>query len=193
MKIIFKLVKKIYIKMLQLRGKVETFIWSKRFAKMGTKVTIYPGSIFADAKDIHIGHHVFINSGAHFYTGGSTITIGDYVLIGPNCSMIAANRDYTDWTKPIYFNRSYIKKPIIIGDDVWIGENVTITAGVTVGRGAVIATGAVVTKDVLPYAIVGGIPAQVIKYRFDQKTIKKALKVDFSKFSQLHKHAFKNE
>ena len=62
-------------------------------------------------------------------------------------------------------------KPVIIGNDVWIGANVVILPGVTIGDGAVLAAGAVITKDVAPYAIVGGIPARVIKYRFDKNII----------------------
>ena len=60
-----------------------------------------------------------------------------------------------------------------IGNDVWIGDNVLIRGGVKVGDGAVIAMGAVVTKDVPPYAIVGGVPAKPIRYRFDDNTIRK--------------------
>ena len=63
------------------------------------------------------------------------------------------------------------KIPVIIGNDVWIGAKVTILGGVKIGDGAVIAAGAVVTKDVPPYAIVGGIPAKLIRYRYDQDVI----------------------
>ena len=62
---------------------------------------------------------------------------------------------------------------IEIGNDVWIGARVMIVGDVKVGNGAVIAAGAVVTKDVPPYAVVGGIPAKVIKYRFEPQTIER--------------------
>jgi acetyltransferase-like isoleucine patch superfamily enzyme len=61
--------------------------------------------------------------------------------------------------------------PIVIGHDVWIGRRAIINSGVTIGNGAVIATAAIVTRDVPPYAIVGGNPARLIRYRFGQDTI----------------------
>ena len=64
-----------------------------------------------------------------------------------------------------------------IGNDVWIGLNTVIKGGVKIGDGAIIGMGSVVTKDVPPYAIVGGVPAKVIKYRFDQDTIDALLKI----------------
>lgn len=68
--------------------------------------------------------------------------------------------------------------PIIIGNDVWIGQDVTFsTSGVSVGDGAIIAAGSVVTKDVPPYAIVGGVPAKILKYRFPEKTIEALLEL----------------
>ena len=60
-----------------------------------------------------------------------------------------------------------------VGNDVWIGSHAMILGGVRIGDGAVIGAGAVVTKDIPPYAIVGGVPARIIKYRFDQSTIDK--------------------
>ena len=62
---------------------------------------------------------------------------------------------------------------LTIGNDVWIGSNVTIIGGIRIGDGAIIAAGAVVNKDVPPYAIVGGVPARLIRYRFDKDTIQK--------------------
>jgi acetyltransferase-like isoleucine patch superfamily enzyme len=61
--------------------------------------------------------------------------------------------------------------PITIGHDVWIGRRAMIMSGVTIGNGAVIGAGAVVTRDVAPYSIVGGVPAKLIRFRFEQPTI----------------------
>ena len=91
-------------------------------------------------------------------------------LISTNSIFYSENKTAirNDWRCKISFNEH---KPTKIGNDVWIGEFVTIVGGVNIGDGAVIATKSVVTKDVPPYAIVGGIPAKVIKYRFDEETI----------------------
>lgn len=66
---------------------------------------------------------------------------------------------------------------VMIGNDVWIGAYTKILEGITIGDGAIVAAGAVVTHDVPPYAIVGGVPAKVIKYRFDSETVSKLLEL----------------
>ena len=73
------------------------------------------------------------------------------------------------------------KGDIMVDDDVWIGYRSIIMSGVHIGKGAVISAGAVVTKDVPPYAIVGGVPAKLIKFRFDEDSQKKLLSFDFEK------------
>jgi len=112
---------------------------------------------YADfGRNIHIGKHVFINSGCRFQDQGG-IYIGDHVLIGHNVVLATINHDLNP------FDRHNIYKPIHIGNRVWIGANAVITQGVTVGEGAVIAAGAVVNRDVAPYTVVGGVPAKHIK------------------------------
>lgn len=69
------------------------------------------------------------------------------------------------------------KGDTVIGNDVWIGHQAMIMPAVTIGDGAIIASGSVVTKDVPPYAIVGGNPAKIIRYRFDEKTIESLLDI----------------
>jgi hypothetical protein len=73
--------------------------------------------------------------------------------------------------------RSKLFNRIEIGNDVWSGHNVTVLGGVTVGDGAILAAGAVVSRDVPPYALVGGVPAKVIRYRFPEKIIERLLAV----------------
>ena len=77
-------------------------------------------------------------------------------------------------------NEAVSKGDIILDDDVWIGYRAIILSGVHIGQGAIIAAGAVVTKDVPPYAIVAGVPARIVKYRFSEDIIKDLEKIDFS-------------
>jgi len=71
------------------------------------------------------------------------------------------------------------KSPVIIGNDCWIGERVMIIGGVNIAHGAIVLAGAVVTKDIPPYAIVGGVPGKIIKYRYDSETIQFLLKYEW--------------
>jgi len=95
-------------------------------------------------------------------------------LLSTNLIFYKKNQIKNNWARPINFQEY---KKIVIGNDVWIGENSTVMGGVTIGDGAIIASKAVVTKDVPPYAIVGGIPAKIIKYRFEEQVINKLLEI----------------
>lgn len=72
-----------------------------------------------------------------------------------------------------------------IGNDVWVGEGAKINGGIQVGDGAVIAAGSVVTHDVPPYAIVAGVPAKIIKYRFDEPKIQELLTIKWWEWSEV--------
>lgn len=94
----------------------------------------------------------------------SNVSIGSNVIMGPDVKIYSRNHKYDRIDLPIQKQgKNYFKT--IIGDDVWIGANCIITAGVIVGNHVIIAAGAVVTKDIPDYAIVGGVPAKIIKYR----------------------------
>lgn len=109
-------------------------------------------------KNITVEDDVFINSGCHFQDQGG-ITIGEGSLVGHNVVLATLNHDMDpEHRKDLH------PAPIKIGKHVWIGSNATVCPGVTIGDGAVVAAGAVVTKDVPANAVVGGVPAKVIRY-----------------------------
>ncbi|MFC6254041.1 CatB-related O-acetyltransferase [Secundilactobacillus hailunensis] len=117
------------------------------------------------------------------------LTIGNFCSIADNVTfLMGGEHDYKRFLSFPY-DAFFVTKqadvqakgPITLGDDVWIGANVTVVSDVNIGQGAVVAAGSIVTKDVPPYAIVGGNPAKVIKYRFKPATIEALLKLDFSK------------
>lgn len=124
---------------------------------------------------IEVGNHTY--GPLRVYRWGSP---GEGLKIGNFCSVaqgvkfiLGGNHDLsTVSTYPFahYFGGVHVvattKGPVVVQDDVWIGTDATILSGITIGRGAVIAAGSIVTKDVAPYAIVGGNPAKKIKMRF---------------------------
>lgn len=105
----------------------------------------------------HLKSDAFIES-----TGG--VTIGKYFHTGKGLTIFSTNHNYES-NKSIPYDKKIIEKSVIIEDFVWCGANVTIVPGITVGEGVVIGAGSVVTKNVPKYAVIGGNPAKILKYR----------------------------
>ena len=135
-----------------------------------------------------IGRFTYMGRNNNF----NNVEIGAFCSIGSNITIVSATHPSTDFvsTHPAFYSatcqagitfvdedkfeeRLHINgKKLIIGNDVWIGHHATILGGIKIGDGAIIGTRALVTKDVPPYAIVGGVPARIIRYRFTNEQIK---------------------
>ncbi len=128
------------------------------------------------------GQGVNVERGANFYTGWEVeigddsslgigcmvpfdLKVGKDVMMGPDVIIIGENHEFASRELPIRLQGYKHYPPVRIEDDVWIGARAVILPGITIGKGAIIGTGAVVTKDVPPYAICGGNPAKIIRYR----------------------------
>ena len=126
-----------------------------------------------------------------YVTSAEKIEIGNYVSIAPNVTFLLGVNHQLDTATTFPFYSKLIKRssidaiskgPIKVEDEVWIGTGAMIFSGVTIGKGAIIAAGSIVTKNVAPYAIVGGNPAKVIRYRFSEEIIKILLPIFFVDF-----------
>ncbi|MCL2717269.1 MAG: acyltransferase [Lachnospiraceae bacterium] len=115
--------------------------------------------------DIRIGERCYINCGTVIYSGNG-ITLGNDVLIGPNCTLSGSNHEYRKSYETVYDQRfAPSKGGIIIEDDVWIGSNCSILDGAILRKGAIIGANSLVNKEVPPNAICYGSPAKVVGFR----------------------------
>ncbi len=141
-------------------------------------------------KDSKIGDMTFIAENTQI----ARTKIGKFCSIGPSCRIGLGNHPSKTFvsTHPAFYSNGaqflmtfsddcYFDEfsQIEIGNDVWIGANVTMIGDIKIGNGAIIAAGAVVTKDVPDYAIVGGVPAKIIRYRFGPNEITHLLKIQW--------------
>ena len=119
---------------------------------------------------------------------GTSLRIGKYCSISTHVVIFLGSEHRTDWVSTYPFpslwkearsikGHPFSKGDVTIGNDVYVGYHVTILSGVTIGDGAAIGACSVVTRNIPPYAIVAGNPAQIIRYRFDEETIRKLLDI----------------
>lgn len=141
--------------------KRHLLIW--RGATVGANPKIWRDVWVDDYRKLKIGANVSIGKSAMLQCLGG-ITIGNNVMIAHGSQLVSAGHRITAADESMRFSGLEVA-PLVLDDDVWIGSGAIVLPGVTVGHGAVVAAGAVVSKDVAPYTIVAGVPAQVIRRR----------------------------
>ena len=167
--------------------------------KVGEKLIVYTETQLEPNVTFFTGNRLQ-SVGAFSYTNSVLehgIKIGRYCSIGAGLKIFGAEH-FPDWisTSPEFYKRGFnglkdislishnsrSRNNVIIGNDVWIGRNVTLKQNIKIGNGAIIATNATVTKDVPDFAVVGGVPAKVIRYRFSPEIIDKINRLQWWQF-----------
>lgn len=178
-----------------------TFIWDLRekyrlnsFRRKWYRKTNYSDTIPMNCFNmdrVSVGKYSYGELNVVSFNDKSSLKIGNFVSIAQHVTFLLDVEHNLDTISTFPFkvkilgekSEAFSKGDIVIDDDVWIGYGATILSGVHIHQGAVIAAGAVVTKDVPPYAIVGGVPAKVIKNRFDEDIALELLKINYAKLS----------
>jgi len=144
---------------------VDGIVFGDQVSIARDSILFCTGIISQRGKGIVIGDRTGISARAYF-AGQGGITIGADVIMGPNVQIFSENHDFSDPNLTIK-EQGVTKQQVVIGNNCWIGGGATILAGVTIGEGCVVAAGSVVTKSMPANSIIGGVPAKVIKSRFD--------------------------
>lgn len=145
-----------------------------------------------DINNIEVGNYTYGPLDVEIGNKDSKLIIGNFCSIADKVKFLLSVehniKSISTYPFEAKFNGNLLssssKGNIVVDDDAWIGYGAIIMSGVHIGQGAVVAAGSVITKDVPPYAIVGGVPAKVIKYRFSEDMIDELMKIDYSKLNE---------
>ena len=173
-----------------IKGKIKQLLFNKKWRRLNRHNYTTAKNKFDDSL-VSVGKKTYGALTVYTYNHINKLSIGNYCSIGPYVQFVLSADHEVNHLSTYPFKAKYglvdmegsSKGDIIVEDDVWFGTNSVILSGVHIGRGAVIAAGAVVNKDVPPYAIVGGVPAHVLKYRFSTEIIDALMKLDYEKLN----------
>lgn len=162
-----------------------------RFRRINPHNAVFAVNVF-DHNRVSVGNYSYGGVLCLNHNDTARVNIGHFVSIGPDVAFIPASDHRTGTVSTFPYKTKLLtgeseaisKGDINIEDDVWLGYDSKILSGVTVGQGAVIAAGAVVSGDIPPYAVAAGVPARVIKYRFEKDIIDYLLTLDYSKLTE---------
>ena len=172
-------------------GKIKQYKTQKQWRKNNSNNFTEMLNDF-NIRQVEVGEGTYGGLNVLTFDDSHMLKIGAYCSIGPGVQFVLSADHRLDvvstypWKVKILGqeNEAISKGDIVVEDDVWIGMNSIVLSGVRIGKGAVISAGSVVTKDVPPFAIVGGVPAKVIKYRFEQDVIKKLIEIDYNRIEK---------
>ena len=175
-----------------IKNKIRLHKFRKEWRKKNQDNDTLPMNCF-DINAVEVGRYTYGELHIYNFNVGQKVSIGSFCSIAIDV-MFVLNADHNPEhisTFPFHVDvlhdwehEAISKGSIVIDDDVWIGYNATILSGVHIKQGAIVAAGAVVTKDVPPYAVVGGVPAKIIKFRFNPEQIKVLLNINYTKLTR---------
>lgn len=171
----------------ELVNKIKLNSFRRKWLKLNKHNQMFPQNVF-DINSVKVGNYSYGELNVVSYDNQTKLAIGNFVSIAQNVFFMLDVEHNTNHLSTYPFkvkiveicsSETFSKGDITICDDVWIGFGATVMSGVTIGQGAIIAAGSIVTRDIPEYAIVGGIPAQVIKYRFSEPVRNELRRLDF--------------
>jgi len=141
---------------------IRRFLVKKTIKKCGEEVVVKDHCYFGNGARLTVGNRTQLGQNAQL---GGEIILGDDILMGPDIVIMTTSHNFDRIDIPINQQGADEEKPVIIGNDVWLGTRSVIMPGVKIGNHCIVASGAVVTKSFEDYAIIGGVPAKLIKMR----------------------------
>ena len=162
------------------KERLKQYLFRRKWRRLNSHNETIPINFFRLEK-VSVGRKTYGGLNVTDFSPAETkLVIGNYCSISPGVIFLLGGEHQINSISTFPFKvkcfgykmEAGSKGDIVIGDDVWIGTNAIICSGVRIGQGAVVAAGAVVTQDVEPYAIAGGNPAKLIRYRFDENVIR---------------------